>query len=300
MGRHGEPGRGRLPGGREGDIRHGRDDPARGRRDPGAGGHREPDVPRRLALARPEHLPRQRPADREGVAAQRAPAAGRAALLRHASEHGAGHRGSVCVRSSRCRRIRQAPRKGGPEERRSLRTRRHAGGERDPQHALYGGPARAGRRGAPQAPRPTRRGARAQRGLVGDSAGRMLRWVQLTGGAPSPNGADPRGHELYPRSWDAHVYEKTRTLLEPLDYLGLKLTGRVAATPASMILSWLTGNRPGAKPAYVPELVRRSGRDAARLPQLLPTGGVLGDVTVEAGGEIRVPRGARGWGLPGR
>src|SRR5260370_3648030 len=120
--------------------------------------------------------------------------------------------------------------------------------------------------------------------LFGYSPGNILRWVQLTGGAPSPNGADPLGHELYLRSCEPHVYAKPRALLEPLDYLGLKLTARVAATPASMILSWLTDNRPDAKPPHVPELVRRSGRDAARLPQLLPTTSVLGDVHGAAGG----------------
>jgi len=125
--------------------------------------------------------------------------------------------------------------------------------------------------------------------LFGYSPGNILRFVQLTGGAPSPNGADPLGHELYLRNCEPQLYAKTRTLLEPLDYLGLKLTGRVAATPASMILSWLTDNRPGSRPAYVPELVRRSGRDPARLPQLLPTGSVLGEVKHGVGEELGIP-----------
>jgi xylulokinase len=125
--------------------------------------------------------------------------------------------------------------------------------------------------------------------LFGYSPGNLLRWIQLTGGAPSPHGADPLGHELYLRNCEPQVYAKTRTLLEPLDYLGLRFTGRVAATPASMILSWLTDNRPGAKPAYVPELVQRSSRDAARLPQLMATGSVLGLVTYEVGEELGIP-----------
>ncbi len=125
--------------------------------------------------------------------------------------------------------------------------------------------------------------------LFGYSPGNMLRWIQLTGGAPSPNGADPLGHELYLRNCEPQVYAKTRYLLEPIDYLGLRFTGRVAATPASMILSWLTDNRPGAKPSYVPELVRRSGRDAGRLPELMPTGSVLGSVLPEVGEELRIP-----------
>ncbi len=35
--------------------------------------------------------------------------------------------------------------------------------------------------------------------LFGYSPGNMVRWIQITGGAPSPNGADPLGHELYLR-----------------------------------------------------------------------------------------------------
>jgi xylulokinase len=125
--------------------------------------------------------------------------------------------------------------------------------------------------------------------LFGYSPGNLLRWIQIAGGAPSPHGADPLGHELYLRTCEPEVYARTRTLLEPLDYLGLRFTGRVAATPASMILSWLTDNRPGAKPAYVAELVQRSGRDAGRLPQLIATGSVLGNVADEVGEELGIP-----------
>ena len=125
--------------------------------------------------------------------------------------------------------------------------------------------------------------------VFGYSPGNILRWVQLTGGAPSPNGADPLGHEMYLRNCEPEVYASTRYLLEPLDFLGLMLTGRVAATPASMILSWLTDNRPHSRPAYVPELVRRSGRDPGRLPDLVPTGSVLGTVTREVGEELGIP-----------
>ena len=125
--------------------------------------------------------------------------------------------------------------------------------------------------------------------LFGYSPGNMVRWIQLTGGAPSPHGADPLGHELYMRNCEPDLYAKTATLLEPLDYIGLLLTGRAVATPASMILSWLTDNRPGAQAAYVPELVRRSGRDAGRLPPLIPTGSVVGPVLPEVATELGIP-----------
>ncbi|HYM97948.1 MAG TPA: FGGY family carbohydrate kinase, partial [Candidatus Sulfotelmatobacter sp.] len=123
----------------------------------------------------------------------------------------------------------------------------------------------------------------------GYSPGNMVRWIQITGGAPSPNGADPLGHELYLRNVEPEVYARTAALIEPLDYVGLRFTGRVAATPASMILSWLTDNRPGAPVTYVPELVRRAGRDRSRLPELIPTGSVLGPVRDDVANDLGIP-----------
>lgn len=127
--------------------------------------------------------------------------------------------------------------------------------------------------------------------VFGYSPGNILRWIQITGGAPSPGGADPLGHELYLRNCQPDVYARARTLLEPLDYLGMRFTGRRAATPATMILSWLTDNRPNAPLGYVPALLRRSGRDPSRLPELIPTGSVLGEILPGVAIELGLPAG---------
>ncbi|MEZ5178016.1 MAG: FGGY family carbohydrate kinase [Acidimicrobiales bacterium] len=119
----------------------------------------------------------------------------------------------------------------------------------------------------------------------------VLRWIRATGGAPSPNGADPTGHALYLKRAEPDTYRRTATLLEPVDYLGLRLTGRRAATPASMVASWLTDNRPGAPLGYLPELVRAAGRDADRLPELVPTGSTLGAVRPDVAAELGIPDG---------
>src|SRR6266516_3481769 len=88
--------------------------------------------------------------------------------------------------------------------------------------------------------------------LMGYAPGNLLQWVRLTGGAPSPHGADPLGHELYLRRRAPDIYARAATLMELLDYVGMRFTGRRAATPASMVLSWLTDNRHGAAIAYAP------------------------------------------------
>lgn len=105
---------------------------------------------------------------------------------------------------------------------------------------------------------------------------KVLPWVRITGGAPSPSGADPTGHSLLLQNELSDVGARSRLLLEPVDYLAFLLTGRAVATPASMTASWLTDNRIGAPLGYVEELVRRSGRKPELLPELIPTGSVQG------------------------
>jgi xylulokinase len=140
-----------------------------------------------------------------------------------------------------------------------------------------------------------RGGALARRTYGGPAAGykptAIVPWLRYTGGAPSPGGADPSGHALFLKHARPEVYARTRTLLEPLDFVGLRLTGRAAATPASMVASWLTDNRDGGRAAYVPSLVRAAGRDWDRLPELLPSGSVLGPVQESVAAELGLPEG---------
>ena len=120
---------------------------------------------------------------------------------------------------------------------------------------------------------------------------KVIPWVRITGGAPTPSGADPTGHSLLLQRDLPEVYARARWLLEPVDYLGMRFTGRAAATPASMILSWLTDNRIGAEPRYVDELVRKARRDPGRLPPLVPMGSILGAILPEVADHLGLPQG---------
>ena len=121
---------------------------------------------------------------------------------------------------------------------------------------------------------------------------KVLPFVRITGGAPTPSGADPTGHSLLLRTRLQEVYAKTSVILEPVDYLGLRFTGRAAATPASMIASWITDNRIGAPLGYVDGLLARTRRDRRRLPELIPTGSVLGPLLPGVAAELGVAAGA--------
>lgn len=119
-------------------------------------------------------------------------------------------------------------------------------------------------------------------GALVDVAGfgpkKLVTWIRLAGGAPSKEGADPTGHVQFLRHERPEIDSRTAFHLEPVDLVGAWLTGVVAATPASMVLSWLTDNRPNATCTYHRDLVRLAGRDATKLARLRPTGSILGPV----------------------
>jgi xylulokinase len=76
-----------------------------------------------------------------------------------------------------------------------------------------------------------------------------------------------------------------------VDYLGLRFTGRAAATPASMLASWITDNRIGAPFGYVDSLLVRTRRERSKLPELVPTGSVLGPLLPDVAEELGVAAG---------
>lgn len=128
--------------------------------------------------------------------------------------------------------------------------------------------------------------------VAGLSPGVAVQAIRYAGTVPLVTGEDPLGHELFLRHERPELYGRVRALLEPVDYLGLRFTGTVAATPASQFFASVVDNRPGRRPAYVAPLVRRLGRDASLLPPLRPTGSVLGTVLADVATDLGVREGA--------
>ncbi len=106
----------------------------------------------------------------------------------------------------------------------------------------------------------------------------LWRWVRRTGGAPSTSGVDPIGHMLHLEHDRPDVAERARWYMEPVDYLSMRFTGVASASHASMTAAWLTDNRRPERLRYDPALVRRAGVPADKLPPLVPTGSVVGEV----------------------
>ncbi len=120
-----------------------------------------------------------------------------------------------------------------------------------------------------------------------------LRWIRRTGGMPSLFGGDPVSHMLHLERDDPATAAAARWYLEPVDYLGMRFSGRPAATLASMSAAWLTDNRHLDRLEYDPELLRMSGVVPGKLPPLVATGSVIGPLRDAVARELELGAGVR-------
>ena len=137
------------------------------------------------------------------------------------------------------------------------------------------------------------RGARAVRETVrgalnvqGYSASKLARWVRRTGGIPSLSGKDPVGHIHFLRQQRPDVYAAAAVFLEPVDYLNLRLTGLARASHDSITVHWVTDNRDISAISYDDALIELAGLERSKLPELVPTGSVLGGLAAAAAAEL--------------
>lgn len=112
--------------------------------------------------------------------------------------------------------------------------------------------------------------------FMGYGLAQVARWLPKTAGAPTLSGKDDIAHALLVKHEYPHVYWDTAVFLPSKDYLNLRLTGRCAATHDSVHLFWLTDIRDAFRIAYDEDLIRLSGIDRAKLPELVRSTDVLG------------------------
>ena len=127
---------------------------------------------------------------------------------------------------------------------------------------------------------------------TGYNARKLARWLRYTGGLPSRTGKDPVGHIAWLRAARPEIHEKTHVYLEPADHLNLRLTGRPVASADMITGFWCTDNRDLAQVRYVDGLVQACGLRRDQLPDLVPTGTVIGEVTSQAAADLGIASGA--------
>jgi len=122
--------------------------------------------------------------------------------------------------------------------------------------------------------------------ISGYSPRKLRRWIRSTGGAPVRSGIDALGHILHLKHDRPEIYAAADKLLEPVDYLNLRLTGRAVASYGSIYPYWLTDNREVESIDYDPVLLRWTGIDRAKLPELLPMDAAVGTLLPEVARDL--------------
>jgi xylulokinase len=112
--------------------------------------------------------------------------------------------------------------------------------------------------------------------VAGYDARRLRLFVSRAGGLPGHSGKDPTAHIHWIRHERPEVYAAARVFLEPADYLNLRLTGRVCSSYDCIALHWVADIRDVRAVRYDADLLRLSGLDRDRLPELVPSATVVG------------------------
>ncbi|MHA1688588.1 MAG: xylulokinase [Promethearchaeota archaeon] len=122
--------------------------------------------------------------------------------------------------------------------------------------------------------------------VSGYSLPKILKWLKLTGGAPSHSGKDPIAHILWLKYEEPEIYEKTYKFLEPQDYINFRLTGKIAASYSSITVHWVTDIRDIYNIHYAPSLIKALKIDGDKLPELKSSIDVLGPLKKEVADEL--------------
>ncbi|MBI1321354.1 MAG: carbohydrate kinase [Candidatus Hydrogenedens sp.] len=123
-----------------------------------------------------------------------------------------------------------------------------------------------------------------------DSLWRQFQWWRIHGVPPLASGVDDISKLRWLRHYRPEVYERTAVFLEPMDYINYRLTGRATANLCSAFPLQHTDNRSLAHTEYDDTLLRYSGMDQEKLPELVPLDAVIGGLSAVASQALGLPR----------
>ena len=129
--------------------------------------------------------------------------------------------------------------------------------------------------------------------VMGYKLGTLLKYIKLTGLAPTLKGTDSLAHILFIKHECPEVYRRTYKFFEPMDYINMRLTGKFASTQNTALPLLMTDNRRLDALDYDPWLVRTGGIDREKLPDLLPIDGILGPILPSVAAELGLAPGTQ-------
>jgi len=112
--------------------------------------------------------------------------------------------------------------------------------------------------------------------ILGYNVFKLLRWLYKVGIPPILSGVDAGSHMLLIKNELPEVWKKTYKVLEPSDFLSLKLTGKFHTNENTGFAYSLINKASWSKGHFNKKLIQYLGLDVNRFPDILPVGADLG------------------------
>jgi xylulokinase len=120
-----------------------------------------------------------------------------------------------------------------------------------------------------------------------DDGDAFMLWLDRHGLPPLPN--DDLAHAAVLRAKHPEIADRIAAIVEPVDAIVARLSGRIAATATTAFPLMCTDNREWSRVQYDAELVARAGVDPAQLPPIVPSHEPIGPLTAAAARHLGVP-----------
>jgi xylulokinase len=114
----------------------------------------------------------------------------------------------------------------------------------------------------------------------------FMLFAERHGLIPLPSGNDNVAHAHVLRTFHADAYERATALVEPMDMITARLTGRVTATQSTVFGQLVCDNRVWGTTSYDDELVTATGLDPRKLAPLVPLTEPLDGLTAAAAEQL--------------
>lgn len=119
----------------------------------------------------------------------------------------------------------------------------------------------------------------------------FMLFLERHGLIPLPSGNDNIAHAHVLQQFHPQAYADAAALVEPMDYVTARLTGRVTATQSTMFGQLVCDNRTWGTTDYDPDLVAATKLEPAKLPQLIGMNDIVGELTTAVATELGIPAG---------
>lgn len=117
--------------------------------------------------------------------------------------------------------------------------------------------------------------------IEGYNVFKLLRWISSVGIPPVVWGVGPSCHMMLLKNEMPEAWKKTYKVLEPSDYISMKLTGRFQTNENTGFTYAMIKKAGWSEGTYNKKLVDSLGLDMDRFPEILPVGADLGSPTKE-------------------